>query len=584
MDGRRFSGQRAAGALLVTLLVVTAACSAQTGRGVGSQPASMVLTLANGNDGHEFLQPFADAVSVATDGTVTIEFQDGAHRGEANYETQIVDDVVKGVYDLGWVAPRPWHDRGITTFDAIMAPFLIDSYALQGAVLEGDLTDQMLAGLDGTGLVGLGIAPGPLRRMATAGIALDAADSLAGKVVAIHDSAIARMTFEQLGATTVSLPSGGTLGAVDALEQQLDSILGNRYHEDLPEVAVDLAVWPRPIILFANKARFDALSDEQRAGIRSAADQFASLALTAAEGEDTSAVRDLCADGAKLILAGAEVRAALLAAVQPVYDELARDQTTAAMLERIAALKTQTAAPAATASCATAEASPTTAPGGGFPEGIYEARLSCADLEAYWAGHPTPADQRFPCPLVMGFTLEDGEWVESYGESWDYSFFGDHVQLGDFTMRWTWDGEHLTFSEVEGGTPGDAQAWTTKPFVKLESPSTPEVGFPDGTYQATISGDEMQAFWEANDVPLDAREPCPCEFEFTLEDSVWTGGDGSTWMPSFFGDRLTLADREGEFTLRWRYDPQTEEVTFSDVDGGIDLKMYFAAKPFDRVN
>ena len=70
----------------------------------------------------------------------------------------------------------------------------------------------------------------------------------------------------------------------------------------------------------------------------------------------------------------------------------------------------------------------------------------------------------------MGFTLKDGAWVENYGERWRFSFFGDHVQLGNFTLRWSWDGKQLTFSEIQGGEEGDEQAWTAKPFVKLDDP------------------------------------------------------------------------------------------------------------------
>src|SRR5207344_2781847 len=99
------------------------------------------------------------------------------------------------------------------------------------------------------------------------------------------------------------------------------------------------------------------------------------------------------------------------------------------------------------------------------------------------------------------------------------------------------------FSEIEGGTEGDEQAWTTQPFVKLDD-ATPVVGFPDGTYRAQIAKEEMQAFWQSHDVPLSLRTPCPCEHTFSLHDGVWTGGDGSLWDTSFFGDKLTLTDRE----------------------------------------
>ena len=161
------------------------------------------------------------------------------------------------------------------------------------------------------------------------------------------------------------------------------------------------------------------------------------------------------------------------------------------------------------------------------------------------------------------------------------------MQLDYFTMRWSWDGTQVTFSEMSGGDPGDGQAWTTQPFVKLEDPATPVVGFPDGTYRAQISNDEMKAFWERHDVPISLREPCPCQPEFTLRDGVWTGDDGSRWEPSFFGDKLTLSDDISSFTLRWRFDPWLEEVTILDVEAGggdaeTHLSMFFTIKPFDR--
>ena len=168
----------------------------------------------------------------------------------------------------------------------------------------------------------------------------------------------------------------------------------------------------------------------------------------------------------------------------------------------------------------------------------------------------------------MGFTLKDDTFVENYGERWKFSFFGDHIQLGNFTLRWSWDGTQLTFSEIQGGEEGDEQAWTTQPFVKLEDPTTPVVGFPDGTYRAQISADEMKAFWEK---PRRADRPphaLSVRRSSSLRDGVWTGGDGSLWEPSFFGDKLTLTDREGSFTLRWKFDPWLEEVTFLDVDAG----------------
>ena len=85
------------------------------------------------------------------------------------------------------------------------------------------------------------------------------------------------MTFEALGASTTTMASGARLGDVDAVEQQFGSVVGNRYHQNLPHVTVDLALWPRPVILFANKARFDSLSEEQQSALRGTAKQLLTL-------------------------------------------------------------------------------------------------------------------------------------------------------------------------------------------------------------------------------------------------------------------------------------------------------------------
>ena len=574
-------------ASLLTFGLVVTACAGPPGRGVGSQPASIVLTLANGNHGNEALLPFSEGVAAATGGTVTIDLKDRVHIGDPSYEHKIIDDVAAGTYDLAWVAPRPWHAKGVTSFDALMAPFLVDSYALQQAVLDSDLPPAMLAGLDGTGLVGLGILPGPLRRIAMVESGFRAPGDLRGKLVGTGDSEIAARTYEALGASTRSMSSGAEIDGLDAVEAQLGAVVGNRYHLDVPHVTVDLALWPRSVILFANKARFDSLSSDQQTALRGVTKQLLPSTTAAMEAEDASAVAVLCADASDIVVAGSDAAAALRTAVEPVYDELRKDAATASMLERIAEMKAGIATATSTTACPI-PASPAPQAAGGFPEGTYEARLSCDELKAYWADHPElTAQDRFPCPVVMGFTLKDNTFVENYGERWTFSFFGDHIQLGNFTLRWSWDGKQLTFSEIEGGEPGDEQAWTTQPFVKLEDPTTPVVGFPDGTYRAQISDAEMKAHWESHDVPISLREPCPCEREFTLRDGVWTGDDGSPWEGSFFGDKLTLTDREGSFTLRWRFDPWLEEVTFPDVDAGggdaeIDLTMFFTVKPFDR--
>ncbi|MBA2382047.1 MAG: hypothetical protein H0V73_08050 [Chloroflexi bacterium] len=553
----------------------------------------MTLTFANANDDHEALQGFADAVKAASGGTLTIKFVDQVRRDHPTYESEIIDDVVAGTYDLAWVAPRPWHSKGVRSFDALIAPFLIDSYDLEGAVLQSGMQDEMLAGLATTGVVGLGILPGPLRRVAMADGGLRVPGDLRGKKLAIGDSEIARMTFEALGASTRPLGPGGEVDADDGVEQQLSSITGNRYYRTHPHVTADLAFWPRPLIIFANEARFNGLSDAQKAALRNATRPLVAAGLALARAEDGPAINILCDSGSDVVLAGVGASDAFRAATQSVYDELANDATTKRLIDQIGALKGQTAVTSTASSCqaasASAAGSASPRPAGGFPDGTYEARASCDELEAYRAAHPDlPQEKRGSCPVLLQFRLKDGDWMENYGQHWTFSFFGDHVHLGNFTMRWAFDGTHLSFSEMEGGAPDDAAVWTMKPYTKVRDDTISAIGFPDGLYEAKVSAEEMKAFWESHGTPVSARKPCPCTQTFSLHGTKWIGRDGSESLVSYFGDKLTLTDARGSVTLRWRNDPQIEEVTFTDVETGdpvsdADLATYFVVKTFNRI-
>ena len=147
------------------VLALVVGCS-PVSRGVGSQPASVTLTLATPFEGNMEAQPFVDAVSRLSGRSMQIAFKGKVHAGEDAIESSLLDDVAAGTYDMTWTAQRPWPARGNKAFDALVAPFLIDSYDLERSVLEDPIAEQMIASVNGSGLVGIGILPGPLRVIA----------------------------------------------------------------------------------------------------------------------------------------------------------------------------------------------------------------------------------------------------------------------------------------------------------------------------------------------------------------------------------------------------------------------------------
>ena len=153
---------------------------------------------------------------------------------------------------------------------ALHAPLLIDSYALQQRVVQGPLVTDMLEGLGPLGLAGLGVLPGPMRKPLGVARPLAKPADYQGLAFGIQLSGVADATFRALGATPVPFPAAGAITRFGAIEQQLHSIDGNRYGDSAKYLTANVNLWPRPLVLFANQAAFDALTADQQDVLRRA--------------------------------------------------------------------------------------------------------------------------------------------------------------------------------------------------------------------------------------------------------------------------------------------------------------------------
>ena len=54
------------------------------------------------------------------------------------------------------------------------------------------------------------------------------------------------------------------MSGYDGLEQQIESIEGNRYDDDVKWITGNVQLWPRALAVVGNAASFDSLSDAQR--------------------------------------------------------------------------------------------------------------------------------------------------------------------------------------------------------------------------------------------------------------------------------------------------------------------------------
>src|SRR5215210_965460 len=163
----------------------TASCSAEgANRNKAGGPGEpVVLRMATVNGDLKYVPSagyFVDRVKELSDGNLRIEVEYEVGSSDQNAEQQVVRGVADDTYDLGVVGTQVFDTLGVTSFQALNAPMLVDSYALQAAVLESGLTDVMMQPLSDIGVTGVATLAGALRRPVSVEKALVAPDDWQG--------------------------------------------------------------------------------------------------------------------------------------------------------------------------------------------------------------------------------------------------------------------------------------------------------------------------------------------------------------------------------------------------------------------
>lgn len=321
------------------------------------RPQTVVLTLAS----HETaanVGEWIDAVQRLSHGSLRIEVKDGWRRGEVDYEKKTIADVRAGKVDLASIPARAYDTLGVRSFQGLLAPFLIDSYALEQKVLAGDLPDRMLPGVKPLGVVGIALIPGGLQKiLSISGPMLAPSDYRAHprKSIGIRPSEAAAGTFRALGAGYTDLAPGGDTGRIAGIEQDLVGIVANRYQsltagETLP---ANVNLWPGVTSLAMYDKAYAALSPAQRDALRSGGHAALGPTMRRLAHDERAALNVICNPPGNQIPAYFFLTAspsnltALHSAVQPVYRQLDRDLLTRTAIAAIEGMKKHVAPEAA---------------------------------------------------------------------------------------------------------------------------------------------------------------------------------------------------------------------------------------------
>jgi TRAP-type C4-dicarboxylate transport system substrate-binding protein len=368
----------------VVLLAVMAVLAGCTGPGLdkagGTQARQpLVLTLANFIGQSLELDGFAGEVQRLSAGTMRIDIRSRWRPGQVDSENGLIGDVGAGKADLGVAGSRAWDSAGVSSFRALSAPLLINSYALQDRVLRSPVTGQMLRGLRPLGLAGIGVLPGPLSKPLGIARPLLRPSDYAGLRIGVQQSLVADATMRALGATPVWFPATRAMTGLDGIEQQISSIEGYQYDKVGRYLTANVSLWPRPLVLFANGKTWAALTPAQR--------RILSQAVTGDQAAETNVARYnertdtaiLCRRGLlRFLTASPADLAALRRAIQPVVHQLQRDPQTGRYIRQIEAMGKGVAAEPAPGCGHTARPAGKAGP----LDGVWQFTTTLADLRA----------------------------------------------------------------------------------------------------------------------------------------------------------------------------------------------------------
>ena len=459
----------AVGTIGVGFALAMAGCSAAPGTpgdkaGGSTSTVTLVMGVTDpqGRPTTPTIEFFANQIAEASAGSIRLDISWDAGGETTDPEQAIARRVKSGALDLGWIGSRAWDTEGVTSLQALQAPFLITNNQLLSAVVTSPMAGEMLAGLKAAEVEGLGMYPDQFRHPVGFRKPLASVQAFKGARIRVLTSNASDALIRSLGAEPIHLNgnaygqavSDGTLTGVDASLGLAPALHGSI-------LTGNLIFYPKVDTLFAGQQAMGKLDSSQQAALRTAAQRTAAHVL-----ENLPATEDtgpFCSGGGRVVAAMDRDTRALEAAAQPVYRQLEEDPQTAGFITQIRALKAGIPAPTQLTACGDSQSTGSAAQE--IPEGTYTAVGTKQD--ALRLGHDEP------CALKddgaqLRLELSNGEWAQwqsckirpdAIGSQGKYTSTEKDLVLhetrgGDTTLDWSFDGKSLTLKIRESDTPG----------------------------------------------------------------------------------------------------------------------------------
>lgn len=475
----------------VALVLSGAACDEGSDKAGGGAPTinlRLATMEAKGAPYTDAVEEFARQVEDLSGGELRIKILWGGAAGKygPGEEQDVAALVQSGKLASALIPTRAWDELGVTSLQALQAPFLVSSDHLVNQIVQSELAEEMLAGLEKAGVVGLTLIPDGLRHPVGLSRPFVTTEDFAGAKIRAPLSNASYRLLEALGAKPVDICcdeffQAAVNGSIAGAESSFD-LVGN-----LPwpgTFTANVTFYPKVDAIVMNDDAFNRLSDEQREILRNAAAETLRHTLQTAPSEADSAAL-YCKNGGTIAFASDTDIAALEQATQPVYEALEADAQTKELIKQIRRMKEQLSGAGdpqpeacAPASGGAVSTTPSEAKPSQFPEGVYRQDVP-----------PEYLIQKGMDPItahelggIRTLTLENGRWrdhnqhiaedcVGRYSvEAGRLSLRQDRVECGVpagtlvMSARWTLKRGELRFFDFRRGRPLE---WASKPWTKI---------------------------------------------------------------------------------------------------------------------
>jgi len=355
---------------------------------------------------------FVEEVAKLSGGAITVDPTFAGRGDSPAWDQRSIEAVLDGEYDLVYARAGAWESEGVETVSPLQLPGVIGSDDQADRVAQAPVAGDILAGLDKVGAIGLGLYPENLRHFALWGTDPASADTIKGRRIRVPLQPTVYRWLEAAGAVPVDLGNefydqvaDGTLTAMD-ISFVLGGLVLNSGPDTNATVTGNLVMYAKFGTLAIGAEQAATLGEDGMAILRAAAAQV--LADTVAtRPHEPELSQASCSLGVRIATASDDAIASVLAAAQPIIDEVAADPVAGPILTGVRAAAGEPT-PTALPDCAGAVAADDAAmlpSAGELPNGVYRVDVNDEILAQYLPEYEWEANRG-----VYTWTMQDGHY------------------------------------------------------------------------------------------------------------------------------------------------------------------------------